>query len=85
MYRFLRNIVKINPQNIFRQFSVGERMYLALVDSLMSNNMDANRFLLNQGGMFFLDVNGFQNFGEHYSSDARRSKGTFYTREKVLF
>ncbi|CAL8137149.1 unnamed protein product [Orchesella dallaii] len=84
MYRFMRDIPKIRLANIFQQLTAIERMYIALVDSLMSNNLDANRFLINQGGMFFLDVNGYHHFGSHYSSDERKSRGAFYTRENLV-
>lgn len=64
--------------------NVIERMYLALIDSILSNNLEANRFLINRGGAFFLDSSGYHHFGEGYSTDAKKSRGVFYTRDKLV-
>lgn len=85
MYRFLRDMVKIQPMHIFRQMNALENIYLGMIDSLFSSNLDVNRWLLAQGSLFFLDVNGYDSFGSHYANDARKSRGAFYTREQLLF
>lgn len=83
-YKFLRDIMQVKPVRMRRQLNIVERLSLAIVDGLLSDNLRLNKWFANANGAFSLDVNGHTHFGRNYSNIDTRSEYTFYTREKVL-
>ncbi|CAL8070476.1 unnamed protein product [Orchesella dallaii] len=84
VYRFLRDIVQIQPTFMYKTMPAIDKMYVAGLDGLITDNSMTNRWLVNRNGQFFLDSNGYRFFRGNYHSEDHKSRGAFYTREKLV-